>query len=67
MDREELDLIIIAELSLDDKDAQEAIEELQKKYDPTYIYCLDCDGMVVKKANCCLVKMKKVTDETMTF
>jgi hypothetical protein len=54
----ELKLIQIAEMHEDDNIAAKAMRELRDNHDPTYIWCADCDGLVVKKKDCCLNKIK---------
>lgn len=54
MTKEEKNLIKTAELDQDDKVAIAAMKKLREDYDPTYMWCSDCDGMVVKEAECCL-------------
>lgn len=46
----EKELIFRAEQLQDD----DALEQLQEEFDPTYMVCHDCDGLVCKKADCCL-------------
>jgi len=36
--------------------ANAAMKELREKYDKSYGWCYDCDGLVVKKKDCCLIK-----------
>jgi hypothetical protein len=52
----EYDLILIAENHRDDNTANKAMKILREKFDTTYFWCEDCDGLVTKKANCCLIK-----------
>ena len=33
--------------------ANEAMAILRKDYDPTYVWCADCDYLVVKEKDCC--------------
>lgn len=60
MDREETELIIIAEQHPDDKVSANAMKELRERFDKTYGWCADCDGLVCKEKDCCMnVKNKK--------
>jgi hypothetical protein len=36
-----------------DEKANEAMAILRKDYDPTYMWCADCDYLVVKEKDCC--------------
>lgn len=53
MTEEKNRLIIIAE-GRDDEQAHKAMSILRDKYDPSYCWCLDCDYIVVKEADCCM-------------
>ena len=48
----ELELIRIAECG-GDEEATAAMIELRERFDPTYIWCADCDYIVVKFNDCC--------------
>lgn len=48
------ELIVIAQHHHDDTLANLAMKELRDKFDETYIWCLDCDGLVCKEKDCCL-------------
>ena len=50
----ELDLIRLAEMHPDDKVANAAMKDLRERFDSTYGWCMDCDGLVVKEKECCL-------------
>ena len=52
----EPELIHIATWSQDDHEANAAMSELRERFDSTYIWCEDCDGVVVKKKDCCIEK-----------
>lgn len=52
-EKSEMDLIKIAEQG-DDKEATEAMILLRTLYDPTYIWCSECDYIVIKAGDCCL-------------
>jgi hypothetical protein len=54
--RTEAQLIRFAEMHPDDKVANKAMEELRERFDPTYMWCVDCDGLVVKQSECCMNK-----------
>ena len=49
----ESELIKIAETHPDETVAQKAMIELRKRFDKTYGWCVDCDGLVVKEKDCC--------------
>lgn len=57
MTQEELELVISAETHPDDEIANKAMKELRLKYDITYGWCEDCDGLVVKQKDCCMYKV----------
>ena len=40
-----------------DEVANKAMKELRLKYDITYGWCEDCDGLVVKQKDCCMYKV----------
>lgn len=48
----EQELISIAETG-NNEEANEAMAVLRKDYDPTYVWCADCDYLVVKEKDCC--------------
>ena len=50
----ELELIKVAEQHPDDNKAKEAMSELRNRFDRTYGWCNDCDGLVCKEKDCCL-------------
>lgn len=50
-------LILLAETGNDD-DAQSAMDILRSEYDPTYMWCAECDYLVVKEKDCCLNKIE---------
>lgn len=54
----ETELIQIAEQHIDDDMAKTAMQELRARFDPTYFWCDDCDGLVCKKSECCLERIK---------
>ena len=65
--QKELDLINIATFDPSDSVANAAMKQLRKDYDPTYMFCLDCDGLVVKEKECCLDNAKPTDFETVEF
>lgn len=54
MRNKENELIKIAQMSQSDEDANRAMRDLRNNYDETYGWCMDCDGLVVKKGDCCM-------------
>jgi hypothetical protein len=60
--RTENKLIQIAEMHPDGKVANKAMKELRERFDPTYMWCMDCDGLVVKERLCCM--RRKEDEET---
>tara|TARA_R110000851_G_scaffold203860_1_gene355776 strand:- start:331 stop:525 length:195 start_codon:yes stop_codon:yes gene_type:complete len=48
------ELIRLAEQHSSDKVANKAMKELRTKFDKTYGWCNDCDGLVCKEKDCCL-------------
>ena len=52
----EIELIKLAENHADDNIANSAMKELRYRFDETYIWCQDCDGLVCKEKDCCLNK-----------
>lgn len=63
LETEENALINIAQNHQDDKIAMDAMKKLKEKYDPTYGWCSDCDGLVCKEADCCLNKNIKENEQ----
>jgi hypothetical protein len=51
-------LILLAETG-DDDSANEAMSILRKEYDPTYMWCSECDYLVVKESECCMNKKEE--------
>lgn len=62
-DKTEAQLINIATWNQDDKIASEAMKELHLRFDKTYGWCQDCDGLVVKESECCLNQPYEPLDE----
>jgi hypothetical protein len=58
MNAGEIRLMRLAEMHPDDEVANSAMKELREKFDSTYIWCQDCDGLVTKEEDCCLNKIK---------
>lgn len=54
--KSEQELIKIAEMHTDDAKANKAMRELHERFDKTYFWCQDCDGLVCKEKDCCLNK-----------
>jgi len=50
----EAELIHIAIYHEDNEVAKEAMKELRERFDSTYGWCSDCDGLVCKEKDCCL-------------
>lgn len=57
----ENELIQLAEMHLDNDISKAAMKELRERFDNTYMWCSDCDGLVVKTKDCCFNK-NDVTD-----
>lgn len=53
MIRTEEELISLAEAHPDDVVANKAMRELRERFDETYMFCADCDGLVCKEKDCC--------------
>lgn len=54
MTEEEKRLINIAQYSLDDNEANAAMEELRRQFDSSYGWCSDCDDLVTTELMCCM-------------
>lgn len=52
--RTENELIDIAQDHPDENIANDAMKELRERFDATYGWCYDCDGLVCKEIDCCL-------------
>jgi len=50
----EKELIELAQNHEDDDVANKAMKELKERFDKTYFFCDDCDGLVCKEKDCCL-------------
>lgn len=46
--------LLIACYGESDTEANAAMKELKERFDPTYHFCLDCDGLPTTEKNCCL-------------
>lgn len=57
--RSENDLIYLAQHHKNDHIANNAMNELIERFDETYFRCQECDGVVCKKEDCCLNRIKK--------
>jgi len=53
-------LIMTAQNHSDDLIANQAMKELREKFDSTYFWCIDCDGLVCKESECCLNKLNEL-------
>lgn len=60
---EERRLVVIAESHPSAATATKAMIELREVYDPTYLWCDDCDGLVVKERDCCMNRAVEYDDE----
>ena len=56
-----------AEQHPDDNIANRCMKTLREEFDPTYIWCPDCDGMVVKEKDCCMNRAPEDNEETPIF
>jgi hypothetical protein len=52
----EIELIILAEQNSNNNLANKAMRQLRERFDKTYIWCYDCDGVVCKEQDCCNIK-----------
>lgn len=55
------ELIMVAEQHPSEDRAEEAMRLLRKKFDPTYGWCEDCDGLVCTERDCCLYRTLPTT------
>lgn len=55
--KKEEELILTAQEHPDDDVANAAMKELRERFDETYIWCEDCDGLVVKEKDCCINRL----------
>ncbi len=53
-DVSETKLVDIATFHSEDVIANKAMRILKEKYDSTYFFCNDCDGLATKQKDCCL-------------
>jgi len=65
----ENELIQLAEQHPDDIVANKAMKELREKFDKTYFWCEDCDGLVCKEIDCCLniINTEVIDEEDVWF
>lgn len=63
----EQQLIQIAEQHPDDDIAERAMKVLRVRYNDSYFWCIDCDGLVCKKSECCLNQKSEPVDFTKIF
>ncbi|MEM6737430.1 MAG: hypothetical protein AAF620_15320 [Bacteroidota bacterium] len=61
LDRRQLE--IVAECHDNDGVAKSAMKLLREKFDKTYMWCTDCDGLVTTEANCCMNRKPDVDNE----
>lgn len=67
-EEEELKLMRIAEQHPNDEVSAKAMQDLRSKYDETYFWCDDCDGIVTTEANCCMNRpIDGVSSENIIF
>lgn len=52
-------IVSIAQGHSDDKYANNAMKQLKERFDKTYMFCVDCDGLVTKEKDCCLTQKNK--------
>ena len=57
----ESELISIAQCHESDDEANKAMGILRSVFDPSYIWCQGCDGLVIKKKNCCMSRRNDPT------
>ncbi len=58
----ENELIDLATWHIDDAVANKAMAELRERFDSTYFWCTDCDGLVVKDKDCCLNRLENIDE-----
>lgn len=56
-----------AEMHSSDKIASRAMKVLRQRYDKTYGWCEDCDGVVCIKRDCCINRIEKEGVQDITF
>ena len=56
--RPENELIEIAQAHPEDRVANAAMKELRERFDNSYGWCEDCDGLVVKEKDCCMNRIR---------
>lgn len=54
MKKTENELIILTQVHPDGSVASSSMKELRERFDNTYDWCMDCDGIVCKQKDCCL-------------
>lgn len=52
-------LASVAEYHPNQEISSEAMKQLKEKFDPTYMWCSDCDFAVVIEKDCCLNQESK--------
>lgn len=63
MKKTENELILIAQQDQDDFAAGLAMRELRERFDKTYDWCVDCDGIVCKLKDCCLNREDNLNED----
>lgn len=58
------ELISVAMFSDFEDVAETAMKRLQSEFDPTYVWCNGCDGLVVRERDCCLNKLDSLANNT---
>lgn len=61
-DMTEEQLVYTAERDSSESRANQAMKLLRFKHHHSYIWCWDCDGLVIKQSECCLNKVSPSTD-----
>ena len=52
--KSEIELIQLAQEHPNDSVANKEMKELRERFDKTYGWCEDCDGLVCKEKDCCM-------------
>lgn len=64
----ENELMQLAQDHPDNEITELAMAKLRDRFDKTYIWCVDCDGLVVKEKDCCLNRVDSdFSDEDIIF
>lgn len=59
----ENELADIATFHEDDIVANAAMKELRERFDPTYFFCVDCDGIATSEKDCCMNRIIDNSDD----